>query len=47
MKLQRLLIDFAPDARPLPRHLVFLDNHLLPAALAAAALFFITWLLRD
>jgi hypothetical protein len=46
MKLQPLLIDFAPDARPLPRHLVFLD-HVVPAALAAAALFFLTWLLRD
>jgi len=41
------MIDFAPDARPMPRHLVFLDTHLLPAALATAALFFIAWLLRE
>jgi hypothetical protein len=48
MKLQRLTIDFAPDARPLDPRLVRLEPYLLPAAAAAAAvLTFIAWLLRD
>jgi hypothetical protein len=48
MKLQRLTIDFAPDARPMDARLVRLEPYLLPvAAVAAAALAFIAWLLRD
>ena len=47
MKLQRLFIDFAPDARPMDPRLVLLETYLLPAAVAAAALAFIAWLLRD
>ena len=48
MKLQRLIIDFAPDARPVDMRLVRLEPYLLPvAAAAAAALGFIAWLLRD
>jgi hypothetical protein len=48
MKLQRLTIDFAPDARLLDPRLVRLEPYLLPvAALAAAALAFIAWLLRE
>jgi hypothetical protein len=48
MKLQRLTIDFAPDARPLDARLVRLEPYFLPvAAAAAAALAFIAWLLRE
>jgi hypothetical protein len=48
MKLQRLTIDFAPDARPLDPRLVRLEPYFLPVAAAAAAvLAFIAWLLRD
>jgi hypothetical protein len=47
MKLQRLTIDFAPEARPLDPRLVALEPYFLPvAAAAAAALTFIAWLLR-
>jgi hypothetical protein len=47
MKLQRLMIDFAPNARPMDPRLVLLEAYVLPAALAAAALAFIAWLLRE
>jgi hypothetical protein len=48
MRLQRLTIDFAPDAHPLDERLVRLEPYLLPlAAAAAAALAFIAWLLRE
>jgi hypothetical protein len=47
MKLRRLTIDFAPNARPMDPRLVLLEAYVLPAALAAAALAFIAWLLRD
>jgi len=48
MKLQRLALDFAPDARPLDPRLVRLEPYFLPvAAAAAAALAFIAWLLRE
>jgi hypothetical protein len=48
MKLQRLTIDFAPDARPLDPRLVRFEPYFLPvAAVAAAALAFIAWLLRE
>jgi hypothetical protein len=48
MKLQRLTIDFAPDARPMDARLVRIEPYLLPlAAAAAAALAFIAWLLRE
>jgi hypothetical protein len=47
MKLQRLFIDFAPLARPMDPRLVLLETYLAPAALAAAALAFLAWLLRD
>ena len=51
MKLQRLFIDFAPDSarnpRPMDLRLVLLETYLVPAALAAAALAFLAWLLRD
>jgi hypothetical protein len=46
MKLQRLTIDFAPDARPADQGLVRLEPYFLPVA-AAAALAFIAWLLRE
>ena len=48
MKLQRLTIDFAPDARPMDARLVRLEPYFLPVAAAAAvALAFIAWLLRE
>ena len=49
MKLQRLTIDFAPDARPMDARLVRLEPYFLPAAavMASAALAFIAWLLRE
>ncbi len=48
MRLQRLTIDFAPDAHPLDERLMRLEPYLLPlAAAAAAALAFIAWLLRE
>jgi len=48
MKLQRLTIDFAPYGRPMDPRLARLEPYLLPAAaLAAVALAFIAWLLRD
>lgn len=48
MKLQRLTIDFAPDARPMDPRLVRLEPYFLPVAAAAAvALAFIAWLLRE
>jgi hypothetical protein len=48
MKLQRLTIDFAPDVRLLDSRLVRLEPYFLPvAAVAAAALAFIAWLLRE
>jgi hypothetical protein len=48
MKLQRLTIDFAPEARPLDPRLVRLEPYILPVAAAAAAvLSFMAWLLRD
>ena len=47
MKLQRLAIDFAPGTRPVDPRLVLLENSLLPAALAAAALAFLAWLLKE
>jgi hypothetical protein len=48
VKLQRLTIDFAPDAQPMDARLVRLEAYFLPvAAAAAAALAFIAWLLRE
>lgn len=48
MKLQRLTVDFAPDARPIDTRLVRLEPYFVPAAaLAAAALGFLAWLLRE
>lgn len=47
MKLQRLTIDFASDARLLDSRLVRLEPYFLPVAVAAAALAFIAWLLRE
>ena len=48
MKPQRLTIDFAPAARLMDARLVRLEPYFLPvAAVAAAALAFIAWLLRE
>ena len=48
MRLQRLTIDFAPDAHCADPRLVRLEPYFLPvAAVAAAALAFIAWLLRE
>ena len=48
MKLQRLTIDFAPDARPMDTRLARLEPFFVPArAGAAAALAFVAWLLRE
>jgi hypothetical protein len=48
MRLQRLTIDFAPDARRMDPRLLRLEPYVVPvAAAAAAALAFVLWLLRD
>ena len=48
MKLQRLTIDFAPDAHAMDSRLARLEPFFVTAlAGAAAALAFVAWLLRE
>jgi hypothetical protein len=48
VKLQRLTIDFAPNARRVDARLLRLEPYLVPlVAGAAATLAFLAWLLRE